>query len=175
MIRINDGRLAETLNHGGAKFGFASAVFGGHAAGFTETKAVGAIDLYFVVVEIGFVDDEQDVALGLAEHLRDALIETGNTLETVDHKENQISRGDGEIDLFFRELNKLGRGFTADEAKTAGVEQRVCALGDFRRNDVAGDAGLVVDDGNAFTRQAVEEATFADIGSADDGNGTGHV
>ena len=129
----------------------------------------------FVVVEIGFVDDEQDVALRLAEHLRNALIKAGHALETVDHEENQIRRGDSEIDLFFGELDELRRGFTANEAEPTGVQQRVCALGDFRRNDVTGDSRLVVDDGNAFTRQAVEEATFADIGSADDGNGTGHV
>ena len=77
VIRINDRRLAETLDHGGAEFGFTGAVFGGDAAGFAETEAVGAVELDFVVVEIGFVDDEQDVALRLAEHLRDALIEAG--------------------------------------------------------------------------------------------------
>src|SRR5690606_40248767 len=45
---------------------------------------------------------------------------------------------------------------------------------DLGRDDVAGDAGLVVDDGDAFPRQAIEEAALADIGSADDGYGTGH-
>ena len=39
---------------------------------------------------------------------------------------------------------------------------------------VAGDAGLVVDDGDAPAGDAIEQGGLADIGSADDGNKAWH-
>ena len=66
------------------------------------------------------------------------------------------------------------RGFPALEADAAGVEQGVVAVRHFGGDDVARHAGLVMHDGDALPRQPVEEAAFADIGPADDGDSAGH-
>jgi len=62
--------------------------------------------------------------------------------------------------------------FAAQEANAAGVHERVGAAMPFglHTDAVAGDAGLVVDDGNAFAHDAVEQGGLPDIGAADDGD-----
>src|SRR5690606_1709806 len=91
-----------------------------------------------------------------------------------EHEDDELRGGNGEVHLQLGGRGERGGGLAALQTETTGVEQGVLPLLDLGRDDVAGDAGLIVDDGDAFPRQAIEEAALADIGSADDGYGTGH-
>ena len=59
------------------------------------------------------------------------------------------------------------------QAQAARVHQRV-AVGHLGGDDVAGHAGLVVDDGDALAGQSVEEPALADIRPAYDDDGAEH-
>jgi hypothetical protein len=57
-------------------------------------------------------------------------------------------------------------------ADATGVDDRAGVSGCFgwRADAVAGDAGLVVNDGDLATSETVEERGFPDIGATDDGD-----
>ena len=102
----------------------------------------------------------------------DFLVEGSHALKPVDDEKNERGGRDGEIHLGLGCSGEGSRGVDALVANAAGVEEGVGPVGDLGRDDIAGDARLVVDDGDAFPRQPIEEAALADVGSADDGNGT---
>ena len=88
--------------------------------------------------------------------------------------ENDGARGfDGDFDLFERGFDNHVIGFfAAQQADAAGVHERErfsVPLG-LGADAVARDAGLVVDNRNAFFDDAVEQRGFADIRAADDGD-----
>ena len=77
----------------------------------------------------------------------------------------------GILARLFQDLRGDMLGVAADDA--AGVdqlEQVTVVLGD-SMNTVAGDAGLVADDGAALADDGVEERRFPDVGTAHDDDG----
>ena len=142
----------------------------GDAERFAQAQPVGFGELNLVVVEVGLVDDESDLFLTLAQHRGDLLVERREARESVDHEEDERSRRDGEIHLEFRGDGQRCRGVDAFVADASRVEQRVIAITNFGRDDIARHSRLVVNDGNASFGEPVKEAALADIGSADDGD-----
>ena len=84
---------------------------------------------------------------------------------------------DGELHLFERRFEyHIIRLFTAQQPDSAGVHQRKgpAAPFGFGADAVAGDAGLIVDDGDAAPDDAVEERGLADVWPANNGNQSWH-
>jgi len=137
-----------------------------------ELENGGQVDLG--VVEIDLVDDHAHDFAAAAQHAGDAVVERRHALAAVEQEQDERRGRDGKINLLLRGRDELPGRFAALEPDAAGVEERVAPLLDLGRDDVAGDARLVMHDGNALPRQPVEQAAFAHIGASDDGDGANH-
>jgi len=123
--------------------------------------------------KIRLVDDEDDGLAPAPEARGDPVVERRHPVEPVDDEEDERRRIDGEADLLLGCLDDRGRGgFALLQPQPAGVHERV-AVPDLGRDDVAGHARLVVDDGDPLAREPVEEPALADIGPAYDDDGAG--
>ena len=105
MTRIEFGRRAQAFEDDRPQIIFTRSMLGRHPRRLTETKRIGAIELNLLVIKIGFVHDEQHILFRFTQHLRNAVVETGHTFESIDDKQNQVGRGDGEIHLLLRGLD----------------------------------------------------------------------
>src|SRR5581483_11204128 len=88
----------------------------------------------------------------------------------VDHENNRLRFVQGDLSLAI-DLRRNERDVIGNDA--AGVDDAEVAsapLG-FAVEAVAGDAGLIADDGAAASNDAVEERGLADVGASDDGDG----
>ncbi len=100
------------------------------------------------------------------------LIDGGESVVGIHHEQDQIGRFHGDVRLD----GDLGVETVVDiAADAAGIDERAGMGGGLGGcgDAVAGDARLVVDDGDFAPGEAVEERGLADIGASDDGNG-GH-
>ncbi len=128
------------------------------------------VELVGLAVErfgIGLVGQQDDRALHGAEPLGDVLVERQHPLAGVDDEQDHGGRIDRQGDLV---LDVLGEVVHVGEAHAAGVDQleEPVVVAHQVGEPIAGDAGLVVDDGDADAREPIEHAAFADVGPTDD-------
>lgn len=163
------GGWAEGGFDGVDELGDAAAVFRAEAADGFEAEAgeIGGDEIVFWVV--GFIDAEDDGFALAAEFFGDALVDGVHAGEGVDDEDDEVGGGDGDV------------CFGADDGAEVVVKSGSDAAGvhdgdgegsvfETGGEAVAGDAGAVVDDGDAAAGEAVEEGGFTDIGAADDGD-----
>lgn len=163
------GGWAEGGFDGVDELGDAPAVFCAEAADGFEAEACEVCGDEVVFGVVGFIDAEDDWFALAAELFGDALVDGVHAGEGVDDEDDEVGGGDGDV------------CFGADDGAEVVVEGGSDAAGvhdgdgegsvfETGGEAVAGDAGSVVDDGDAAAGEAVEEGGFADIGAADDGD-----
>ena len=74
-----------------------------------------------------------------------------------------------DLGLFFGGVLYFGGGHLRGHADSAGIHEHV-AFGTVRHHHVARHSGTIVHDGHALADQPVEQTTFSDVGTADDGD-----
>ena len=115
---------------------------------------------------VDFVDGDDERLAGGAEEAREFFVERSEAGLAVDDENEQGSFLDGDVCLAKNLLRD--KGFVVrDDA--AGVDDfdLVAAPFGFAVDAIAGDAGLVGDDGAARSGQAIEERGLAHVGAAD--------
>ena len=139
----------------------------GDAISKSKTSEV-AIDALVLVV-IDLVEDEPDGRLGLAELLAEGLVDRAEAFLAIDDEEDQVGRFHGDVrldlDLGAESVVEGCADATCVDDRAGVVRQRAG-----RGNAVAGDARLVVDDGDASSGEAVEDGGFPDVRASDDGD-----
>lgn len=123
---------------------------------------------------VGLVGDEDRGFAKRAQPLGDAFVSGGQARVRVGHKQDEAGRREREIHLLLGGLDDGGGRDARRQADAARVHQEIpAAVGrHVRRDQIARDARLVMHDGNAPAREAVEEAALAHIGPADEGDAT---
>ena len=141
-----------------------------HAVAEAEAREIRMRGLVLVVVHL--VDDEQDRRLGLAELLRQRLVDGRQTVLGIDDEKDQVRGLHRDVRL---DGDLLVEAVVKRRADAAGVDQSagMCGQRAGRGDAVPGDARLVVDDGDFPAGKAVEEGGLPDVRAADDGDG-GH-
>lgn len=120
----------------------------------------------FMLVEVEFVDDECDGLGRGAEDAGEFLIGRGDAVESIDDEEQEIGRGDG---CFGGEAGWCGEfriGFAADAPGVNNFKGCLTEMAN-RKNTIAGDPGLIMDDRDFLVGQTVEEGGFPDIRASD--------
>lgn len=151
------------------EFGEVATVFCGNEHAIREAKRGEIGEGGFVFVVIDLVEDEKDWWFGFAEFLRERLVDGGEAFLGIDNEKDEIGRLHCDVglhsDLFAKAIVKRC-------ADAACIDERAGMGGEVtgRGNAIAGDAGLIVDDGDFPTRKAVKERGFPDIGATDDGD-----
>jgi len=127
---------------------------------------------------VDLVDGDQDGFAGASEVLGHLLVERGHPFLDIRHQDDAVGRIQGKIHLLGRRPDHDVVGLLpAHQAKSAGVDQRErtpAPLG-LGRDPVAGHAGLIVDDRDAASDDAIEQSGLADIGTSDYGDQTRHA
>ena len=115
---------------------------------------------------VSLVDDHDDRLGRAAQLVGKFFVGGGDALFTVDNEDDDVGLFHGDLSLGANLRAAAGRFAHLD---TAGVDQRVGAPVPFAVGvqSVTGDAGHVLDDGDAPADKAVEKGGFADIGSSD--------
>ncbi len=118
------------------------------------------VHVFFREARVHLVDRDQDGLAAGPQLLGDFPVERNDPLLHIDHKDDRAGGLDGDLHLLERGLGDDVVGLlAAQKADAAGVHERVdppVPFG-FHAHAVAGDAGLVMDDGNAALDDAVEE------------------
>ena len=122
---------------------------------------------------VGLIADEDDGFAGFAEDAGEFGVDGGDAFGDVDDEEEEVGdfEGDGGFGLDLGGEDVVGIG--ADAAGVHDFEDGGAAAA-FGGDAVAGDAGHVMDDGDVFSGEAVEEGGFPDVGTSDDGDGFRH-
>ncbi len=146
-----------------------SLVEGGDTDGGAESEAGEIAEGDVGVGAVGFVGDEEGFDAAFAEHGSDFFVATGEAVLAIDDEEDEGGLGHGDFDLLLDVFSEL---VGVDEAVATGVDEVDEAAVDFEGEGdaVAGDAGHVFDDADAFLGEGVEEGALTDVGSADDGD-----
>ena len=109
-----------------------------------------------VLFVIDFVDDEQDRFGNLAQPLGEDFVHGIESRLAVHHEEDHIGGFHGDGDLGFDLIGEARIDVGADAAGVDDLERFVFIPAAFDRDAVAGDARLIVDDGNAAASEPVE-------------------
>ena len=130
-----------------------------------EVPEPGGLGLGALVVDL--VGRQHDRLAGLAQDLDDCLVRVGDADRGVDDEEHGVGQRDGDLGLQRDPLEESLRvrvpAAGVDDGERAAVP--VGVVGDA----VAGDAGLVLDDGLAAADDPVDQRRLPDVGAADDG------
>ncbi len=147
-----------------------------HAAFFLraggEHLAAHAVELVGLTVQsgmIGLVGHADHGHLHISQPLVHLAVQRHHALAGIDDEEDHRGRIDGRVDLL---LDLLGEVVDVLDAHSAGIDQfdEPLAELDEVRLAVACHPGGGVDDGQTLPREPVEEARFAHVGPADDGD-----
>lgn len=107
-------------------------------------------------LRVEFIDNEEGGFVVFAEFGGDGLVFWGEAGLHIDGEEDEGGGFESEVDLFFCCLvNFCGGHFGGFHADAAGIHEDKVVI-DFFYHDVAGDAWLVVNDGQAFAYQSVK-------------------
>jgi hypothetical protein len=121
---------------------------------------------------IDLVGGDDDRFSALPQAAGDFAVEGHDAFASIDDEEDGVSGLDGEADLFQGGLDDGIADFLAPEqTDTACIHEGKGApapLG-FRADAVAGDAGLIVNDGDATPDEAIEECRFSHVRASNDG------
>ena len=180
VLLLGDGfRSGEEIGDAGDEFGDATTMRRADAENFLEAQS-GKLRLQRRVHGfVDLVDDEEHGLVGSTEHAGEFLVDGSDARTAINDEKDHGGRRERDVGLGADAFGEAHVGVGADAAGVDDLERvraGKTALGD---EAVAGNAGLVVDDGDLPTRQAVEEGGFADVGTAHDSNGgkngLGHV
>ena len=99
----------------------------------------------------------------------DFLIERQHALARVDHEQDHVGRVDREVDLLFDVPREVVHVRDAHAARIDQFEKPVIMAHEMC-HAIAGDAGLVIDNGNPDAGKPIEQAALADVRPANDDN-----
>ena len=157
------------------QFGHAVAGLGGDGQQLLDAEAAKLLRVGLDVGRVHFVDRQQQRLAHANQLARQFDVGCGQFGAAIDHHHDGVG-------LLQRDLG-LAENLGGDQRfvfgnDAAGIDhaQRPARPFGFAVETVAGDAGLVADDGAARSDEAVEERRFADVGAADNGqrSGQGH-
>ena len=137
----------------------------------SEGRKLARAEVRAVVVHL--VDGDEDRLVGGAEAVGHFLVQGHDPLLHVDDEDDHVGRLDGQTDLVDRGLlDHVLALLAAEQADAARVHERERPAKPFGfgGDTVPRHAGLVMDDGDAAARDAVEKGGFADIRATDDGD-----
>ena len=104
----------------------------------------------------------------------DPLIQGCHTIDGVHDEHQHVGHLDAEFDLLFDLFIEIVDVIDPDPAGIHDLKKSTLLFND-KRHSVAGHTRNVVDDRQTSTGEPIEDARFADIGSANDGDlGDGH-
>ena len=174
-ILLDEGRgLGETPDHLIKEEADVQIVQGGDGERRPEAKGagLGGSDL-LASLGVGLGGDEDGGGLAAAHGVGHVVVAGGEAITRIDAEEDEGGLGDGGVDLG---ADQVGVVAFVLNLEAAGVEQKKGAVAplDLGFETVARGAGLVLDDGEPFADDAVEERRLADVGAAHDGD-TGKV
>ena len=135
-----------------------------------EAEGVELVRVEVAIGVVGLVDEDEDGAGESPQLAGEVLVVGVDAVHGVGEEEHDVGLGEGDVGL---DADLLGEGVALVEDDAAGVDDLVplaVPLGG-GVEAVAGDAGLVLDDGEALLDDAVEEGALADVRSADDHHG----
>ena len=123
---------------------------------------------------IAFVHRQNDGFVAAAQHVGHILVRGGQAGFYIHHHDDAVGSVDGDLSLLAHvgQNTLVGGGLNA-----AGIHQQQLPAAPFAvaENAVAGNAGGILDDGNALAAQFIEQGGFAHVGAAYDRyNGFGH-
>jgi len=163
------GRGGEGGEDGVEEVADAGAVFGGDGEDVAEAEAAEVFGGGSEGGGVDLVDGEEDGLATAQEEAGEGDVGRGELGAAVDDHDDDGGFGEGGAGLE-KDFGGEQRGVVGDDA--AGVDQaRVGGLPlDEAVDAVAGDAGLVANDGAARAGEAIEERGLADVGAAADGD-----
>ncbi len=129
-------------------------------------------------VRVHLVGGHQNRFAAAAQFLRDFPVQGHDAFLRIDNQNDDLGGFNRQIHLLHcRADDDVIRLFAPQQADAAGVNEREGAAAPFGlgADAVAGDAGLIVDDGDAPADDAVEQGGLADIRAADDGDQIWHA
>ena len=118
---------------------------------------------------VHFVDNKNDLPRDRADHGGELAVEGSDSINRVGDKKNHISDPHGDEGALAGAFCKVRIWLGADAACVCDLKRSLPEFAD-RADPVAGDAGLVVDNGDLASRKTVEEGRFSDVRTAYDGN-----
>jgi len=126
------------------------------------------------VEALGLVDDQMHRTSGAAQAGGDVLVVGRAPGAAVDEEQQDVRLGDRLLGLARHLVHDavLGHGI-----ETRGIDDQIVAVADAADAvvAVAGETGLIGDEGVTRAREAVEQGRFADIGPADQNDGGFHL
>ena len=151
----------------------AFAMFGRKPHRVAQTQRIGLQRAGIACLAFGFVHADDDAGILLAQDFGKDLIGGGDTDPAVDQEQTDI----GHVDRTFGQtahpalkavVGDIFQPCRVDHGK-AQIENPGVAFA-----QVAGDAGLVIDQRHLAPDKAVEQGGFADVGTSDNGQGKAH-
>ena len=144
-------------------------VFGGGGESVAEAEAGEVAGGVIVVRAVGLVHGEDDVGIGLTEELGHFLVDGVNASAGINDEDDEVGGVHSDEGL---EGDLIGETVFIEGADASGIDEFAGILGESAGScdAVASDAGLVKNDGDASSGQAIEEGGLSDVGSSDDGD-----
>ena len=163
-----EGFWAEDVADGFVKLCHPFAMLGREADGFAKTEAERIEHACLPGAAFGLVGGEHDGKVCLAQQGGEGFVFRGHANAGIDEEENEICLGDGGFGLgahtrFQAVIVHIVETGRVDQGQRQGRQTPLSGLA------VAGHAGLVIDQSDLFSNQAVEKRRFTDIRPADDG------
>lgn len=122
-----------------------------------------------MIIVIDFVHHQHHLRFRLAEFLAERGIDGGDAIVGIDDKQNDIRRGNGDIDL---KRDLFGEAIIERGADAAGIDNFAGKFRDlrWRGEAVTSDARLVVDNGDFPSDKTIEQSRFPHIRATNDSN-----
>ena len=141
--------------------------------GLAQTQRIGLDHASIGGFALGLVTGENHMSGFFAQDLGKDHIRRGHADTGVDHEQTDIGHIHGTLG---QAAHPALEAVVGDLFQTGRVDHGKAQVGQFGRPfaQIAGHAGLVVDQRKAFADKAVEQRGFPDIGTAHDGKGKGH-
>ena len=146
----------------------------GQSNGLAEAQAMGFEETTFRGRAFALVGDQNDRPARPPQPVGKVLVERRDAGTGIDEEEHRFGLFHGAFGLLahapFQALRRHFLESRRIDDPEVQVEQPALPLA-----PVAGDAGPLVDDGQAPPHQAVKERRLADVGAADQGHGGSHI
>ena len=139
-----------------------------------EAKPAEFASVVHMLVMVDLVDDQEHLLFHAAQELGQILVNSVEASLAVYDEENQVCGGHGDLGFRAHLFGKTRVDIAADTAGVNDAEGSIPQRAD-RIDAVAGDTGLVVDDGDLAPCKPVKKCGFPDVGSAYDCNRSAHL
>jgi hypothetical protein len=161
--------LGDGSDDGVEEFADGEAVFGADGVDVADAEAAEVFGFESHGFAFDLVNGEEDGLGAAGEETGEVVVGTGELGAGIDDHDDGLRFVEGDLGLVV-DFGGDEFGVVGDDA--AGIHQAEAAASpvEFAIDAVAGDAGLVTDNGAATAGEAVEEGGFAHVGPADDGD-----